>query len=107
MTVEEVKKAASDRGRRLGILLASLNLSEEEIEAWLTIIPEMSWEQINRLTDLLENAYADASTGDIDDGFRKEMEKIKEEYDRDIKSLDDEAVENIKALEDKLEKNNE
>lgn len=50
----DVEDQLKNVGKRLALLLASANLPDEVKEAWAALIPEMSLEQIDRLTKALE-----------------------------------------------------
>lgn len=50
----EVEDQFKNVGKRLALLLASANLPDEVKNAWVTLIPDMSLEQIDRLAKALE-----------------------------------------------------
>lgn len=57
---------AQTLGTRLGFLLAAAPLPDEEKQAWLGILPDMTVEQLLRFSDLLETRFLDAATADVD-----------------------------------------
>lgn len=96
----QVKEIAAAQGRKLGLLLSSLNVSKQTLEAFLDILPEFSLEQLQELTDILETKYLAAKTAVLDEKLKEELIKIKQKSDQ--AKLDNEE-QTLKALAD-LEK---
>ncbi|HMB17641.1 MAG TPA: hypothetical protein VKO61_01890 [Candidatus Paceibacterota bacterium] len=103
LTKEEVKDQATKHGQKLGILISALDISDEEREAWLSIIDKMSLEQIDRLIDILESKYVHQKTSNLDKKLKEEMEKIQKEYEEKIDEVDQKAIDKIKKLSKKIE----
>ncbi|MDA2922891.1 hypothetical protein MYX07_06540 [Patescibacteria group bacterium AH-259-L07] len=98
LTSEEIKEAVKSQGKKLGFLIAALNISDIEKEAWLTLLPNMSLEQIERLGNILESKYTDQQTKGIDEELRSDLEKIKTEYDKKVGGLNTKTIKKIKDL---------
>ncbi len=103
LTKEKIKEQATKRGQKLGVLISSLDISDEEREAWLSVIEKMSLEQIDRLVDILESKYVHQKTSNLDKKFKEEMEKIQKEYEGNIEEADQKAIDEIKKLSKKIE----
>lgn len=99
---EDLKKQAQARGQKLGFLINALNVPQEQKQAWLTLLPEMSLEQIERLADILENQYLQQQTKAIDKDLEKDLSKIKDEHNQALKDLDKQTIDKIKNLSDKI-----
>jgi hypothetical protein len=76
--------SAEERGKRLGFLIASLEMSAEQREAMLSLLPEMTEVQLEELTDVLEASYLQAATQAVDEKFVGELKKIEENYEEAV-----------------------
>lgn len=76
--------SAEERGKRLGFLIASLEMSSEQREAMLSLLPEMTEAQLEELTDVLEASYLQAATKDVDEKFVGELKNIEEKYEEAV-----------------------
>lgn len=57
------QEQADALGKRLALLLAAAPWTEEQKDAWAALVPKMTFEQLGRFADLLENSlYAEDST---------------------------------------------
>jgi transcriptional regulator of heat shock response len=101
---EDLKNLAIDYGKELGILISSLDITPDEKMAFLSLLPKMSMEQIDRLVGILEAKYINSETQEIDKKFKEDIEKIKEKYDKQIDKVDKESIKKIKELSKKIEK---
>ncbi len=79
--------SAEERGKRLGFLIASLEMSAQQREALLSLLPEMTEEQLEELTEVLEASYLQAATADIDKKFAKELENVEKEYQQTMREI--------------------
>lgn len=77
---DEIITETAVLGKKLGILLNSLNVSEEYKKALVEILPEFSYEQLLELVVILENAYIKQQTSGLDAEFLKNLQKIQDEY---------------------------
>ena len=98
----QLKELAAVQGRKLGLLLASLNVSKETLEAFLDILPEMSVEQLEQLTDILEARYLADKTSALDEKLKEEFLKIKQESDKAAAVNEERALNALKKIEEEL-----
>ena len=102
LTQEDLEKLAKERGERLAFLLASLNIKEEQKQAWLTLLPDMSLDQIDRLLNILEAQYLDQNSQGAEQQFKENLEEINDEHRNKIEDLNKSTLDKIKDLSDKL-----
>lgn len=57
MNEEDIKNLLRAKGQKLGLLLAGSNLPDDVKEAIVTIVPELSLQQIDDLLNALEGQY--------------------------------------------------
>ncbi|MBT4516519.1 MAG: hypothetical protein HOC78_01345 [Candidatus Komeilibacteria bacterium] len=100
---ENLEKLAKERGERLAFLLASLNIDEKQKQAWITLLPEMSLDQLDKLLNVLEAKYLDQNSQGADQEFKKDLTKIQAVYDKKTEDLKQSTLNKIKNLSDKLE----
>ncbi len=79
--------SAEERGKRLGFLIASLEMSSEQREALLSLLPEMTEAQLEELTDVLEASYLQAATADVDKKFAQEIKNVEEKYEQTVHDI--------------------
>lgn len=90
-------------GRKLGFLIGASTLPDDVKQAWLTILPELSLEQIGRLIDILEAKYLDEQTQDVNQKLEQELKQIQSKYQEKRDQLDADALEKIKDLEKQVD----
>ncbi len=98
----QLKDEAKSHGAKLGFFIASLNISDEDKEAILTVLPKMSLEQLDRFIAILEAQYEQQETKGLDDNFKQELQSIKDIYDKDMKEIDDSTIKEIDELISKI-----
>ena len=86
------------QGKKLGFLIAALNVPHDVKSAWLDLLPQMSLPQIERLFNILESKYLDQQTKDADQKLKQELDKIKVECEKLEADLNQSTVQKIKAL---------
>lgn len=64
---------AQTLGTRLGFLLAAAPLADDEKQAWFSILPDMTPEQLLRFSDLLEARFLDAATASLDAAWEQKL----------------------------------
>ena len=99
---QELEELAKAKGQRLAFLLSAANIDDEQKEAWLTLLPEMSLEQLEKLVDVLEAQYLNQQTKDIDKEFAKDLTNIKNEYDQKEADLEKDTIEKMRKLTENL-----
>jgi len=103
-TGQELKDQAITLGRKLGFFINSLNASDEVKQAWLTVVENMSLEQLTELTDILETKFLDEQTRTIDENFAASLVKVLKEGQRAEEKNDQKVLGQIQALEKELDK---
>lgn len=99
---DDLKKEAKARGERLVFLLKSLKIPEEQKQAWMTLLPEMSFEEINQLIEALEEQYVQQQTKNLDEEYKADLEAIKQKTDEKKKQIDQDTINQIDKLIDKI-----
>ncbi len=78
MTEDDIKKILRAKGQKLGLFLASSNLPDDVKEAIVTLLPELSLQQIDDLLNALETQYLLQKTGaqQAQEEFQKKLALI-------------------------------
>jgi len=100
--IEEITKIFQAKGKKLGFLISQLAMSNETKQALLTIIKEMNLEQLNRLSDILENKYLAEKTKDVDAELMHDLGEINKGYLARLKKIDKKALAALDKLEEKI-----
>lgn len=103
MDSDQIKVEAQKKGEKLGLLIASLNLPDEARESLITVLPEMSAEQIDRLISILEAAYLNQKTGNLDQDLSKKLAAIETGFEKDMQKADKDAIKELDQLEKDLD----
>lgn len=90
--------SAEERGKRLGFLIASLEMSAEQREAMFSLLPEMSETQLEELTDVLEASYLQAATKKQDEEFVDELKNIKEKYEEKVGEINANTTKELDSI---------
>jgi hypothetical protein len=92
---KELKEYAQDLGKKLGFLVASLQISNESRNLFFTILDDFSLEQIERLVEVLENKLLMEKTSFVDEAFKKELEKIQKDTLEKVNELNEETIKSL------------
>ncbi len=68
------------QAKKLAIILDNSNISQDVKDALAAILPQMTLEQIDRLLNIMEAKYFDGQTREIDEKYKKELERLVEEF---------------------------
>ncbi len=90
--------SAEERGKRLGFLIAALDVSVKQREALLNLLPEMTETQLNDFTDVLETSYLQAATKKPDEEFVAELKNIEEKYQKAIHKVNADTAKELDAI---------
>ncbi len=101
--LEEVKKA-EDLGKKIGFLIAPLIKTDEDREAWMTVISEMAEDQLRRLADILESKAVEGLTASVDEELSKNLTEIREKYAQKVRAADEAAINALEDLEKQISK---
>ena len=99
---KKLEELAKDKGQRLAFFLSQSKMPQEQKEAWLALLPEMSLEQVEELLDILEAQHLNQETDQVDDDFKENITAIEDEYQQKQADLDKDAIEKMKKLTDNL-----
>lgn len=88
-------------GQFLASLLVASKLSDEQKQAWATLVPEMSLEQMVRLATVLER-YVDEKTLPEIVELRHKLQAAKAAHDAEIAKINSKAEADIKAVMDEV-----
>ncbi len=99
---EDVKRDLQLQGRKIALLLYESPMPAEIKEAWITLMPTMTLDQIDRFGTILENYFVMQQTAEIDAAYRALAEEIAAaaqnlELENEEKLL--EQIEIVKKLE--------
>ena len=111
MNQTDLEAAARDYGANLAQMLAIANVPDEQKQAWAALIPEMDFEQLDKLQTILQR-YIDAQALEEMDDVLFEMKKAKATYGAAQKVNEEKAVagldavmQQVKAAEEKAQSN--
>ncbi len=100
MTEDNIKKELNDvaesYGRKLAVLLAAAPLDDETKDNFAALIPEMSLEQLDKLTEVLEDKIAAA-------GLEKKLTKVKDTRDQAQVNLAEQTSAKLDDIENQIE----
>ena len=99
---EQILDMADAAGTKLGFLLATSSLVDEAKLALLSILEYATPEQLDILSEMLENGLIQAHNKEVDEFFKKEVEEIRKEYDTKKTDLDAAVIKDLEALAQKL-----
>ena len=89
---------SEEKGKRLGFLIASLEMSADQREAMLSLLPEMTEAQLNELLEILEVSYLHAATKKQDDQFVSDLKNIEEKYEQKIKQINKNTAKELDSI---------
>lgn len=92
---KELKQYAEDLGKKLGFLLASLQISNETRNLFFEILDGFSLEQIERLVETLENRYLIEKTDFVEDRLIADLKKIKDDTLGQLNELNEETIKRL------------
>jgi hypothetical protein len=98
-TKEEILDLADAQGKKLGFLLATSPIDNEAKNGLLNIIEKATPEQIDAISNFFEEGYLLASNYELNEWFKKELEKIRDEFDEEQNKVDSETLKKIDDLE--------
>jgi hypothetical protein len=87
-----------DLGKRLAYLLAAADIPQEVKEAWVTLIPEMTLEQIDKLMVILERYVTSGMAKEFED-FKNDVLKIQADHQAKVQKSEDNAMGQLDELE--------
>ena len=95
MPDESKLEQAKEKGKKLGFLIASMNLHDKEKEALLSLLPQMTEQQLNEFIHILEANFLNAATQDADKQLASQLEEINQKYDNKVEEANAQATEEL------------
>jgi hypothetical protein len=93
---------AAATGVKLAAFIAALPISDEEKQAFVTVVESASYEELLQLEAAFEERYIQEKTKGVDGQLQKDLTQIKKEGDATEQKLADEFAEKLKAIEKKI-----
>jgi len=82
----------------LGFLIASLNISAEQREALLSLLPQMTEAQLGDLANVLEANYLQAATKKSDGQLADELKNTEEKYRQTVRQINANTAKELDAI---------
>ena len=95
---QDLETQAKQLGERLGFLLASSSLPEDVKEAIIVMLPEMTPEQMDALTHMLEQNIAGTAEVEAKE-FVANIKVIEERHQTEAQALQEKAINDLKEIE--------
>ncbi|MFA7314434.1 MAG: hypothetical protein WC025_00690 [Candidatus Magasanikbacteria bacterium] len=92
------KQSVMDLGKKFAIILAQLNITDETRQSILDIVPTLNMIQIKELVDLFESKYLEASTQELDERLKIDLEKIKMEMNQKKSEINKNTISELDNL---------
>lgn len=89
---------AKETGKKLGFLISSLEISEEERGALFGLLPQMTEQQLTELTNVLEANYLRAASKKPDDQLAEALQSAGEKYQQAIHRLNAVATKDLNSI---------
>ena len=90
--------SAEESGKRLGFLIASLDISAEQREALFSLLPQMTEAQLDDLANVLEANYLQAATKKSDEQLVGELKNIEEKYRQTVRQINANTAKELDAI---------
>lgn len=90
--------AAKEMGKKLGFLIAALEISEEERGALFSLLPQMTEAQLTELTNVLEANYLHAASKNPDEQLAGALNNAKEKYQQTIRRVNANTVKELDSI---------
>ena len=85
-------------GKRLGFLIASLDVSAEQREAMFSLLPEMTEAQLEEFANVLEANYLQAATKEQEAKLNGELKNIEEKYKQAVHEVNANTAKELDAI---------
>jgi len=102
--LEELKTKAHFDGKKLGFLIAGLDVDQKVTESLVSILPTLNSEQLTKLIDVLETNYLNQKTKNLDEKLKEDLEKIKKDHDDKEDVQNQKSIEELKKIKEDLDK---
>lgn len=95
---EDQKDVAEEKGKKLGFLIASLEISTEEREALFGLLPQMTEAQLDELTNVLEANYLQAASKNSDEQLTGALNSTKEKYQQTVRQMNANTAKELDSI---------
>lgn len=99
---ENAKMQLEALGAQFAILLELADIPDDQKEAWLAILPDMSFEQIDKLMKYLVANVPEEAIEEFK-VLEEKFEGIQQEYEHEVKSAQSDALDQLEVLSKKIE----
>lgn len=99
---EQILDLADATGRKLGFLLSTSPLTDEQKEAIVNLLQYATPAQIDKLLEVLENGYLLSQNKELEDAFMSKLEKIQTELGGGEKLLEEKTLKQLQQIESKI-----
>jgi len=99
---KEILQTIELQVKKLAAFLYHSTMPDDVKQAWIAFLPKMSLEQIDRLLAILEAKYVDDQTKDIDEKYKKELEHIVKDFQKEISENDEKLLQQINTLKETI-----
>ena len=89
------KEELRSLGGKLSLLIKSSTLEEDVKEELFQILPQMSLDQLEKLTDIFEAKFLDEKTKEIDEEYKRKIEEVYKNYNSKQEEIDKKFLEEI------------
>lgn len=98
---EQLTNQMKALGQRLAVLLAVADIPDDQKQAWATIIPEMSFEQLDKLAKILSAKLPDEATEEFDE-FMVQLKGVQKEHEAEVSEVESQALSELQGIEDEI-----
>lgn len=95
---KDLEEEAKDFGKRLALLLASANIPDDVKNAWITLIPEMTLEQLDRFANILAKSLGNVKDAAFE-SLAQSIQEAKQQHDQELKEAQTKALKNLEEIE--------
>ena len=95
---EEMLRVVDFNAHKLALLLYCSALPDDVKEAIVTLLPEMSIEQINEFLNVLEARYLDEQTNAVDSEYQEKLQVMMDSLQKKAKENEDQLADQIEMI---------
>ncbi|MBP6859058.1 MAG: hypothetical protein KBC69_00325 [Candidatus Magasanikbacteria bacterium] len=91
-------QTVEEKGKRLGFLIASLDISPEEREALFALLPQMTEKQLEEFSAALEVSYLQAATKKQDQTLAEELKNTDQNFQTTVDRLSSDTIKQLDSI---------
>ena len=88
-------------GARLAVLLTVADIPDDQKQAWAAIIPEMSFEQLDKLAAILAAKLPDEATEEFE-AFQIQLQELQKGHEAEVAEVESGALNDLQSIEDEI-----